>query len=116
MYSKIQGALTEDKFREALKGKSVDWLMSKYMVTELFTAIEGKEQDVLTSELELKIDTTVDLTSLEDIYLPHKKKRRTKAETARKNGLEPLAKKIMSQRIDDLRYTASKFINETIVQ
>ena len=48
MYSKIQGALTEDKFREALKGKSVDWLMSKYMVTELFTAIEGKEQDVLT--------------------------------------------------------------------
>ena len=48
MYSKIQGALTEDKFREARKGKSVDWLMSKYMVTELFTAIEGKEQDVLT--------------------------------------------------------------------
>ena len=48
MYSKISGAVDEDAFRKALSGKSVDWLMSKYMVTELFTAIEGKEQDVLT--------------------------------------------------------------------
>ncbi|MGB1042889.1 MAG: Tex family protein [Tenacibaculum sp.] len=67
------------------------------------------EQDVLSSDLENKINNTEDLTTLEDIYLPYKKKRKTKAETARKNGLEPLAKMIMSQRVNDLDYTASKY-------
>ncbi|PHN99780.1 RNA-binding transcriptional accessory protein, partial [Rhodobacteraceae bacterium 4F10] len=56
----------------------------------ILKAIE--EQDALTDELKAKIEKTKDLTTLEDIYLPYKKKRKTKAETARKNGLEPLAK------------------------
>ncbi|AMC11429.1 RNA-binding transcriptional accessory protein [Lutibacter profundi] len=73
-----------------------------------------KEQGVLTDELHQKIETTSNLTSLEDIYLPYKKKRKTKAETARKNGLEPLAKMIMSQRVNNLEYTASKYINNEI--
>ena len=51
-----------------------------------------EEQDALTDELRQKIESSPDLTSLEDLYLPFKKKRKTKAETARKNGLEPLAK------------------------
>ncbi|WP_298365145.1 Tex family protein [uncultured Lutibacter sp.] len=72
------------------------------------------EQEVLTGELKLKIEATTDLTVLEDIYLPFKKKRKTKAETARKNGLEPLAKMIMSQRVNDLEYTASKYISEEV--
>lgn len=72
------------------------------------------EQDVLTAELKQKIEATTDLTVLEDIYLPFKKKRKTKAETARKNGLEPLAKMIMSQSVNDLDYTASKYINNEV--
>lgn len=72
------------------------------------------EQEVLTDELKAKIEATTDLTTLEDIYLPYKKKRKTKAETARKNGLEPLAKMIMSQRVNDLEYTASKYINNEV--
>ncbi len=56
-----------------------------------------KEQEVLTAELQKKIEEATDLITLEDLYLPFKKKRKTKAETARKNGLEPLAKIIMSQ-------------------
>ncbi|SDX60524.1 uncharacterized protein SAMN05444411_10733 [Lutibacter oricola] len=72
------------------------------------------EQEVLTAELKQKIEATTDLTVLEDIYLPFKKKRKTKAETARKNGLEPLAKMIMSQRVNDLEYTASKYINNEV--
>lgn len=78
----------------------------------ILKAIE--EQDALTDELKAKIEKTDDVTTLEDIYLPYKKKRKTKAETARKNGLEPLAKMIMSQRVNDLDYTASKYVNNDV--
>ncbi|WP_299834843.1 Tex family protein [uncultured Tenacibaculum sp.] len=90
---------------------------------EAFEALEKRkntilkaleEQDVLTPELKTKVLNAKDLTTLEDIYLPYKKKRKTKAETARKNGLEPLAKIIMSQRADDLDYVASKYINNNV--
>lgn len=64
--------------------------------------------------MKAKIEKTEDLTTLEDIYLPYKKKRKTKAETARKKGLEPLAKMIMSQRVNDLDYTASKYVSNEI--
>ncbi|WP_408049774.1 Tex family protein [Tenacibaculum halocynthiae] len=80
--------------------------------TTILKALE--EQEVLTNELKLKIENTESLTSLEDIYLPYKKKRKTKAETARKNGLEPLAKMIMSQRVNDLEFTASKYTSNAI--
>ena len=78
----------------------------------ILKAIE--EQNLLTNELKEKIKKTEDLTTLEDIYLPYKKKRKTKAETARKNGLEPLAKMIMSQRVSDLDFTASKYLNNEV--
>ncbi|SNR17418.1 Tex family protein [Tenacibaculum jejuense] len=90
---------------------------------EAFEALEKRkntilkaleEQEVLTSELKNKVLHAKDLTTLEDIYLPYKKKRKTKAETARKNGLEPLAKIIMSQRADNLDYIASKYINDSV--
>jgi uncharacterized protein len=73
-----------------------------------------EEQNVLTSELENKIKSTTDLTTLEDLYLPYKKKRKTKAETARKNGLEPLAKIIMSQNANDIESIAYKYITNTV--
>src|SRR5687768_6187400 len=50
------------------------------------------EQNALTGELEAKINASFNLTELEDLYLPYKKKKKTKADTARENGLEPLAK------------------------
>lgn len=56
-----------------------------------------EEQEVLTAELQKKIEVATDLITLEDLYLPYKKKRKTKADTARENGLEPLAKIIMAQ-------------------
>lgn len=73
-----------------------------------------KEQNSLTSALEEKIDNSKDLIALEDLYLPFKKKRKTKAETARLQGLEPLAKMIMSQRVNDLEFTASKYITKDV--
>ena len=72
------------------------------------------EQDALTDELAKKINTAKDLTTLEDLYLPYKKKRKTKAETARKNGLEPLAKIIMSQNANDIRSIALKYVNNEV--
>ena len=74
-----------------------------------------EEQDVLTDELKSKIIHTKTLQDLEDIYLPYKKKRKTKAATARKNGLEPLAKIIMAQRNDNIDYIASQYLNDEIL-
>jgi len=73
-----------------------------------------QEQEVLTDELKLKVIATKDITSLEDLYLPYKKKRKTKAETARKNGLEPLAKIIMSQRANNIEHIATNYLNDTV--
>ncbi len=73
------------------------------------------EQEVLTNELREKINRASDLTTLEDIYLPFKKSKKTKAETARKNGLEPLAKIIMAQNNNEIDLEASKFINDSVL-
>ncbi len=73
-----------------------------------------EEQGVLTEDLTQKVENTQDLTTLEDLYLPYKKKRKTKAETARKNGLEPLAKIIMSQKANDIESIAYKYVKGDI--
>jgi uncharacterized protein len=72
------------------------------------------EQDALISELKQKIEQSFDLQELEDLYLPYKKRKKTKADTAREKGLEPLAKIIMSQRIDDVEFLASKYLNKDV--
>ena len=56
-----------------------------------------REQEKLTPELEAKIHACMDSTELEDIYLPYKPKRRTRAQIAREQGLEPLALAIMEE-------------------
>ena len=56
-----------------------------------------REQEKLTAELEAKIWSCMDSTELEDIYLPYKPKRRTRAQIAREQGLEPLALAIMEE-------------------
>lgn len=73
-----------------------------------------EEQGVLTPELKNTFESATDLIQLEDLYLPFKKSKKTKAEIARKNGLEPLAKIIMAQRSDDLDYLASKYLNKEV--
>lgn len=72
------------------------------------------EQQALTSDLEAKINHAFSLQELEDLYLPYKKKRKTRADVARENGLEPLAKIIMSQNAIDLLPTINRFVKEEI--
>lgn len=73
-----------------------------------------EEQNSLTPELEKKIRQTFDLNDLEDLYLPFKKKKKTRADVAREKGLEPLAKIIMAQNNDDIDFVASKYINDKV--
>ena len=73
-----------------------------------------QEQNALTPELEKKIQQTYDLNELEDFYLPFKKKKKTRADVARENGLEPLAKIIMAQNNDDVDFVASKYLNKNV--
>lgn len=73
-----------------------------------------QEQDSLTSELEKKIQQSYDLNDLEDLYLPYKKKKKTRADVAREKGLETLAKIIMAQNNDDIDFVASKYLNDKV--
>ena len=70
------------------------------------------EQEKLTPELEKQISNAETLQDVEDLYLPYKPKRRTKAEIARQKGLEPLAKMIMAQSSDDVNGMARRFVNK----
>lgn len=73
-----------------------------------------EEQEKMTEELRLRIDNCWILTELEDIYLPFKPKKRTRAEIARERGLEPLAKILMSQRSANVYSSAKSFINKDV--
>lgn len=62
-----------------------------------------------------KINNAVTLIQLEDIYLPYKPKRKTKAQVARENGLEPLTMLILEQKDFDVESKAAEFVNEVIL-
>ena len=68
----------------------------------------------LTDELKARIENSWDATEIEDIYLPYKQKKRTRATIAREAGLEPLAKIIMSGKCADIESTASRYINDKV--
>ena len=74
-----------------------------------------EEQGQLSPELAKKIQDSFDLQELEDLYLPFKKKKKTKADVARENGLEPLAKIIMAQNNDDIDFISTQYINENVI-
>jgi len=73
-----------------------------------------EEQGKLTDELRSRIEDSWNSTELEDIYLPYKPKRQTRAEMARKKGLEPLAKILMAQHEQDLIRRAEQFVNDEV--
>ena len=73
-----------------------------------------EEQGKLTAELKKRIESCWNATELEDIYLPYKPKRKTRAEAARQKGLEPLATILMMQRENNLMARARTFINKEV--
>ena len=74
-----------------------------------------EEQEKLTPELRAKIGQSFDLQEIEDLYLPFKKRRKTKADAAKEKGLEPLAKIIMAQKNSgDIEQTAQNYLNKEV--
>ena len=73
-----------------------------------------EEQGKLTAELQKRIEACWDATELEDIYLPYKPKRKTRAEAARQKGLEPLAAILMMQRENNLPARVRTFIKDDV--
>lgn len=73
-----------------------------------------KEQGKLLPELESKIQSCMDADILEDLYLPYKQRKKTKADIAKERGLEPLAKIILGQRERDIDSVASRYLNADV--
>ena len=74
-----------------------------------------EEQEKLTPKLRAKIEQSFDLQEIEDLYLPFKKRRKTKADAAKEKGLEPLAKIIMAQKNSgDIEQTAQNYLNKEV--
>ena len=73
-----------------------------------------EEQNALTEDLKQKIEASFDSQELEDLYLPFKKRRKTKADSAKEKGLEPLAKILMSQNNNDVYHLASRYISNEV--
>ncbi|WP_426482552.1 Tex family protein [Chryseobacterium sp. R2ACT005] len=73
-----------------------------------------EEQNALAPELQQRIEDSFDIQELEDLYLPFKKRKKTKADTAKEKGLEPLARIIMSQKNNDIQFLASKYLNDEV--
>ncbi|MBO4691691.1 MAG: RNA-binding transcriptional accessory protein [Bacteroidales bacterium] len=72
------------------------------------------EQEKMTDELKKAIDECVEMQKLEDLYLPFRPKRRTRASVAKENGLEPLAEKMLSLHFPDMMKVAESFVNEKV--
>ena len=80
--------------------------------TAVLESIES--QGKLTDELKKKIDEVLTMTDLEDLYLPYKQKKKTRATLAKEKGLEPLATQILLQQNADCEALAEKFLNDKI--
>ncbi|MCM1310472.1 MAG: RNA-binding transcriptional accessory protein [Bacteroides sp.] len=86
-----------------------------YLKRREFVVEQIKAAGALTPELADRIEHTLDAATLEDIYLPFKPKRRTRAEMARERGLEPLAKIIAAQTATGVDRTAKKYVGEEVL-
>jgi uncharacterized protein len=89
-------------------------LLKEFSERKTFIEKTISEQGKLTDELQKKLDAATTITELEDIYLPYKPKRKTKAQTARENGLEPLALLILEQTNIAVLAEAEKYFTDKI--
>lgn len=72
------------------------------------------EQGKMTDALQAELDKALTLAALEDIYIPYKPKRRTRAQIAKENGLQPLADLMLAQQPADINQTATAYISENV--
>ena len=101
---------TMDEERVAAVQKRLEQLIELQKRKESIIA-SIREQEKLTPELEQKILDAATMQEVEDLYLPYKPKRRTRAAIAREKGLEPLAAQIMAQNVDAVERLAMRYVN-----
>jgi len=89
-------------------------VLKEFSERKIFIEKTITEQGKMTDALQEKINKATTINELEDIYLPYKPKRKTKAQTAKENGLEPLATLMLQQKNIELKIEAEKFINENV--
>ncbi|GLB48153.1 Tex family protein [Neptunitalea lumnitzerae] len=107
----MTGNLDEVAIGDIAKYKAAFEELEKRKET-ILKAIE--EQEALTPELKKKIEQATTLIQLEDLYLPYKKQRTTRAAIAKKKGLEPLAKAIMKQQENNVDFIAEKYLTDEV--
>jgi uncharacterized protein len=112
-YRKDQTGNLDEVFIENIAKFQKEFEMIVKRKDAILKSIE--EQKMLSTELKQKIQQSFDLQELEDFYLPYKKKKKTKADVARENGLEPLAKIIMTQNNDDVDFIATQYLNKNVI-
>ena len=106
------GALDEVQIQQV---QDENKLMNEFAERKAFIEKTITEQGKMTEELQAKIDAAITISQLEDIYLPYKQKRKTKAVVARENGLQPLADMLLEQKDIDLEKEAAAFINDKVL-
>ncbi len=107
----MTGALDEVQIQHI---QDEDKAMQEFAERKSFIEKTITEQGKMTDALQEKINNATTISQLEDIYLPYKQKRKTKADTARGNGLAPLADLLLEQGQPDIEKEAAKFLNEKI--
>jgi uncharacterized protein len=107
----MTGALDEVQIQQI---QDENKLMNEFAERKTFIEKTITEQGKMTEALQAKIDAAITISQLEDIYLPYKQKRKTKAVVARENGLQPLADMLLEQKDMDLEKEAAAFINEKV--
>ncbi|KAA1244312.1 Tex family protein [Aquimarina sp. RZ0] len=107
----MTGNLDEVQIGEIVKYKTTFETLQKRKESVL-TSI--KEQEALTPELQKRIESAQTLSEVEDLYLPYKKKRKTRASVAKELGLEPLAKILIQQREEEVLIIASQYLTDKI--
>ncbi len=102
------GGLTDIQLIELLKLFQQETELKKRK-TAILKSLE--DQNIADSDLLQKIDSAYNMARLEDLYLPYRPKRKTRATIAKSKGLETLAKMMMSEKIDDIEGVAGRFID-----
>jgi uncharacterized protein len=105
------GALDEVQIQQV---QDENKTMNEFAERKAFIEKTITEQGKMTEDLQHKINAAITISQLEDIYLPYKQKRKTKAVTARENGLQHLADLILAQKDIDIEKEAAAFFNEKI--
>ena len=97
-----------EKFQDLLEENTAFLNRKKSIISSL------TERNLLTDLLLSALENAANIHELEDLYLPFKQKRKTRATVAKERGLEPLAKMMMKQELGDLHQTAKRFVNKEV--